>query len=201
MERLVEVTVTKVNILSILDCYYRLFPLIYISYDYKGITIQGSFEDRKILATTVIPRDSFEHYECKESMVLAVPLHLGKLGGRCISIEVLKMDSWRVKNVFKSNDGVSYKAVSSYMYKLSDHPKITTGISSECYPSTKKFLLCDEVPNGEVEVEVISLRFILRISKFIVGEPGEPYCRIPIKRLKLLNKFLGRLLVIQRLSL
>ena len=32
---------------------------------------------------------------------------------------------------------------------------------------------------------------ILRISKFIVGEPGEPYCKIPIKRLKLLNKFLG----------
>ena len=32
---------------------------------------------------------------------------------------------------------------------------------------------------------------ILRISKFIVGEPGEPYCKIPIKHLKLLNKFLG----------
>ena len=32
---------------------------------------------------------------------------------------------------------------------------------------------------------------ILRISKFIVGEPGEPYCAIPIKCLKLLNKFLG----------
>ena len=40
---------------------------------------------------------------------------------------------------------------------------------------------------------------ILRISKFIVGgpvgptsrEPGEPYCKIPIKCLKLLNKFLG----------
>ena len=32
---------------------------------------------------------------------------------------------------------------------------------------------------------------IHRISKFIVGEPGEPYCKIPIKHLKLLNKFLG----------
>ena len=52
---LVEVTVTKVNILSILDCYYRLFPLIYVSYDSEGITIQGSCEDRKILATMVIP--------------------------------------------------------------------------------------------------------------------------------------------------
>ena len=106
------------------------------------------------------------------------------------------MDSWRVKNVFKSNDGVSYEAISSYMYKLSNHPKITTGISSERYPSTKKFLLCDEVSNGEVEVEVNEgvARFkvdVLRISKFIVGEPGEPYCKILIKRLKLLNKFPG----------
>ena len=99
MERLVEVTLSKVNILSILDCYYRLFPLIYISYDSERITIQGpsghigafhsagviptgSYEDRRILATIVIPRDSFEYYECKESMVLAVPYHLGKLGSR-----------------------------------------------------------------------------------------------------------------------
>ena len=90
MEGLVEVMLSKVKILPILDCYYRLFPLIYVSYDLEGITIQGSCEDRKILATTVIPRESFEYYECKESMVLAVPYHLGKLGGRCISIEVLK---------------------------------------------------------------------------------------------------------------
>ena len=82
------------------------------------------------------------------------------------------------------------------MYKLSDHPKITEGISFERYPSAKKFLLCDEVPNGEVEVEVnegvATFKVdIFCISKFIVGEPGEPYCKIPIKHLKLLNKFLG----------
>ena len=155
--------------------------MIYISYDSEGITIQGpagppvpvgSCEERKILATTIISRDSFEHYECKEStcsrapgpLVIAVPLHLGKLGGRCISIEVSKMDSWRVKNVFKSNNGVSYEAISSYMFKLTDHPKITEGmglgnnprskgtkrpasgrpISFERYPSTKKFLSCVE---------------------------------------------------------
>ena len=98
--------------------------------------------------------------------------------------------------MFKSNNGVSYEATSSYMYKLSDHPKITEKISFESYPSTKKFLLCDEVPNGEVEVEVNEgvATFnvdILRISKFIVGEPGEPYCKIPIKCLKLLKKLLG----------
>ena len=129
-------------------------------------------------------------------MVLAVPYHLRKLGGRCVSINVLKMDSWRVKNVFKANNGVSYEAISSYMYKLSAHPRITIGISFERYPSTKKFLLCDEDPNGVVEIKVNegNATFkveILRISKFIVGDPGEPYCKIPIKRLKLLNKFLG----------
>ena len=196
MERLVEVTLYKVNILSILDCYYRLFPLIYISYDSERITIQGPCEERKILATTTIPRDSFESYECKESMVIAVPYHLKSLGGRCVSIEVLKMDSWRVKNVFKSNNGVSYEAISSYMFKLTDHPKITEGmgscsdpgpsgpISFESYPSTKKFLLGVEDPKGEVEVEVnegvATFKVdIFRMSKFIVGEPGEPYCKIP----------------------
>ena len=171
MERFVEVTIAKVHILSILNCYCRLFLLIYISFDSEGITIQGptgpvgdphsggpavlagSCEDRKILATTVIPRESFEHYECKESMVIAVPLHLGKLGDRCVSIEVLK-NSWRVKNVFKSDNGVSYETISSYMYNLSDYPKITESISFERYPSAKKFLLCVEDPNGEVEVEV-----------------------------------------------
>ena len=91
-------------------------------------------------------------------MVLAMPCHLRKLGGRCVSINVLKMDSWRVKNVFKSNNGVSYEAISSYMYKLSTHPRITTGISFERYPASNNFLLCDENPNGEVEVEVNEAR-------------------------------------------
>ena len=165
MERLVEVTLSKVNILSILDCYYRLFPLTYISYDSERVTIQGparpasrtwaphsggpeeSRDKIGIQATTVILRESFEHYECKESMVIAVPLHLGRLGGRCARIEVLEMDSWRVKNVFETNNGVSYEAISSYMFKLTDHPKITEGISFERYPSAKKFLLCNEVLN------------------------------------------------------
>ena len=54
--------------------------------------------------------------------------------------------------MFKSNNGFSYEAISSYMYKLSDHPKITESISFEHYPSTKKFLSCVENPKGEVEV-------------------------------------------------
>ena len=97
-------------------------------------------------------------------LVIAIPL--GKLGGRCVSIKVLKMDSWRVQNVFKLSNGVSYKAISSYMFKLTDYPKITKGmgscsdpgpsgpISFEQYPSTKKFLSCVEDPKGKVEVEV-----------------------------------------------
>ena len=167
------------------------------SYDSEGITIQGSCEDRKILATTVIPRDSFEHYECKESMVLAVPYHLRKLGGRCISINVLKMDSWRVKNVFKSSNGVLYEAISSYTYRPEEHQKITKSISFDKYSSTKKFLLCEDIPpKGEVEVEVnegvATFKVdIIRISKFTIGEPEEPYCTIPVEHLKLLNKFLG----------
>ena len=82
------------------------------------------------------------------------------------------------------------------MFKLTDQPKITKGISFESYSSTKKFLSFIEDPKREVEVEVNvgAATFkvdIFRISKFIVGGPGEPYCKIPIKSLKLLNKFLG----------
>ena len=110
------------------------------------------------------------------------------------------MDSWRVKNVFKSNNGVSYEAISSYMFKLMDHSKIAKSISFESYPSTKKFLLCVEDPKGKVEVEVNGggggggcnvQGGNFCISKFIVGDQGEPYWKIPIKSLKLLNKFLG----------
>ena len=89
----------------------QVIPLVYISYNSEGIRIQGSCEKRKILATTVIPRDSFEHYECKESMVIAVPNDLKKLGGRCVRINVLRVDSWRVRNVFESDKGVSYEAL------------------------------------------------------------------------------------------
>ena len=32
------------------------------------------------------------------------------------------------------------KVFDSYMFKLTDHPKITERISFESYPSTKKFL-------------------------------------------------------------
>ena len=186
MERLVEMKIAKFNMLSIIDCYYRLFQLINISYDSEGITIQGSCKEQKIPATTAIPQESFEHYECKESLVIAVPLHLEKLGGRCISIEVLKMDSWRVKNVFKSNNGVSYEAVSSYMYKQLDHPKITECISFECYPSAKKFLSCVEDPSGEVGVKVnegvaMFKVDIFRISKFIVGGRGNHIARYQLK--------------------
>ena len=93
-------------------------------------------------------------------------------------------------------NGVSYEAISSYMYKLSDHPKITEGISFESYPSTNKFLSCIEDASGEVEVEVnegvATFKVdIFRISKFTIGEPGESYCKILIKSLKLFNKFLG----------
>ena len=76
-----------------------------------------------------------------------------------------------------------------------DYPKITEGISFESYPSTKKFLSCVEDPKGEAEVKVNGVATfkvkIFQISKFIVGGLGEPYCKIPIKSLKLLNKFLG----------
>ena len=79
MERLVEVTLKKVHILAILDCYYRLFPLINIGFDSEGITMQGTCEEWRVLATTVIPRDSLEGYECHKPLVVAIPYCLKKI--------------------------------------------------------------------------------------------------------------------------
>ena len=179
MERLVEVKLKKVHTLSILDCYYRLFPLIYISFDKEGITTQGSCEERRVLATTVIPRDSLEHYECREPLVVTVPNHLKKLSGRCVRINVLRVDSWRVRNVFQSDNGVSLEALSGAMYKLSTHPRLDSGISFERYPTAKK---CLEGVDVEVSVKDGIALFrgeIFRISTFIIREPGEPNCTIP----------------------
>ena len=191
MGRLVKVKLAKVHILSILDCYYRLFPLIYIGFDSEGITIQGSCEEWRILTTMVIPWNSFGDYECRDPVVVAIPNHLKKLGGRCVRINVLRVDSWRVRNVFKSDNRVSYEALSSAMYKLSTHPQLDSRISFEQNLTAKK---CFEGVDIEVSVKdrIATIRGeIFRISTFIIGEPGEPYCMIPDKHLKLLNKFLG----------
>ena len=34
-------------------------------------------------------------------MVLAIPHHARDLGRKCLSISILEIDSWRVKNIFK----------------------------------------------------------------------------------------------------
>ena len=135
-------TLKKVHILQILNCYYRLFPLIYIGFDSERITIQGSCEERRVLVlvTTVIPRNALEGYECRESAVAAVPNHLKELGGRCVRINVLRVDSWRVRNVFKSNKGVTYEVLSHPMHKLLTQPRLDSGISLERYPTAKKCL-------------------------------------------------------------
>ena len=130
-------------------------------------------------------------HKCHEPLVVAIHYCLKKLGGRCVRINVLRVDSWRVRNVFKSDNGVSYEALSSTMYKLLTHPWLDSGILFERYPTAKKRLGGADI---EVSVKDRIATFrgeIFRISTFIIGEPGEPYCMIADEHLKLLNKFLG----------
>ena len=124
--------------------------------------------------------------------------HARDLGGKCLSISILKIDSWRVKNIFKSSNEVSYEVISSYMYRLSPHPSMDSPISFERYPAAKKCLkgvdievsIKDGGP-GAPPGRIATFRGeIFRMSTFTIGEPGEPYCRIPADHLKLLNKFL-----------
>ena len=177
-------TLKKVHILAILDCYCKIFPLIYIGFDSEGITVQGSCDDRGILATTVIPRDSLEDYEGRKPAVVAMPNCLRRLEGRCVGINVLRVDSWRVRNVFISDNGVSYEVLSHPMYTLTDQPRLYSGISFERYPAAKK---CFGGVDTDIEVSVADGIASFRgghISSFIFGEPGEPYCKIPAERIK-----------------
>ena len=122
---MIEVEPKKVHILQILDCYYKIFPLVYVRFDSEGITLQGSCDDeRGILATTTINRDSLEDYVCDKSMVVVVPKCMKMLGGRCVRISLTNIKSWRVRVTFKSSNGVSYEAINTYMYKLLDQPVI-----------------------------------------------------------------------------
>ena len=80
---------------------------------------------------------------------------------------------------FKSNNGVSYEVISSYMYKLSPHPTMDFPILFERYPGTKKCLKGVDI---EISVKGGIATFrgeIFRMSTFTIGEPGEPYCMIP----------------------
>ena len=108
-----------------------------------------------------------------------------------MGINVLRVDSWRVRNVFISDNGVSYEVLSHPMYTLTDQPRLYPGISFERYPAAKK---CFGRVDTDIEVSVtdgIASFRGGRISSFIFGEPGEPYCKIPAERIKILNKFLG----------
>ena len=80
------------------------------------------------------------------------------------------------------------------MYELLDHPRMDSAISFERYSAAKK---CFKGVHVEVSVKDRIATFrgeIFCISMFIIGEPGDPYCKIPSERLKLLHKFLGMIL-------
>ena len=100
-------------------------------------------------------------------------------------INALRVDSWRVSYVFESDNRVFYEALSSYMYKLLDHPQMESAILFEQYPAAKKCL-------GGVDVEVSVKDGIASFrGEFSTFTIGEPYCTIPEEQLKLFNKFLG----------
>ena len=67
--------------------------------------------------------------------------------GRCESVTISWVDSWRVKCTFKSNNGVTYEVLSITMHKLSTQLKFGARILFEQYSTAKKCL-------GGVDVEV-----------------------------------------------
>ena len=108
-----------------------------------------------------------------------------------MGLNVLWVESWRVRNVFISDNGVSYEVLSHPMYTLTDQPRLYSRILFEHYPAAKK---CFSGVDTDIEVNVADGVTSFRggrILSFIIGELGEPYCKIPAERIKILNKFLS----------
>ena len=189
MKKLIGLTLKKVPILKILNCHFSPFPMVKVEFGSRGITIQESCDERGMLANTFIPRSSIENYDCQEPVAIAIPKCIRQMGGKCVKIEILRVDSWRVKSIFKSDNGVSYEVPSHTMHKMSPLSYLDSGISFDRYITARKCF-----GGGDVEVSVSNGSASFkggRISSFTIGEKGEPYCKIPGDRLKLLNKFLG----------
>ena len=82
---------TKFNILSIFECYRKLFPLVYIRYNLDGIEIQA--KDKKLTVTAVIPKESFNTYEYSfvdPTSTVMVPTEVAKIGGKCTEMVIYR---------------------------------------------------------------------------------------------------------------
>ena len=191
MEKFIGLTLKKVPILKILDCHFRIFPMVKVKFDLRGITIQVSCDERGMLSNTFIPRGSLEDYDCQELVVISIPKCIKPMGGKCVSIEISRVDSWRVRSIFKSDNGVSYEILSHTMHELSPLSHLDSRISFDRFVTSKKCIRGEEI-DVEVSVSENVASFKGRtISSFTIGEEGELYCKIPGERLRLLSKFLG----------
>ena len=177
---MIGLTLKKVPILKILDCYFRIFPLIKIKFDLRGITIQESCAERGMLSNAFIPRGSLEDYDCQEPVVISIPKFIKRMGGKCRSIEILRVDSWRVRSIFKSDNGVSYEALSQARHELSPLSHLDSRISFDRYVTAKKCF-----GGGEVDVEVSVSKNVASfkggtISSFTIGEKGNHIARYQV---------------------
>ena len=98
MEKLIGLALKKVSILKILDCYFKIFPMVKVEFGSRRITIQESCDERGMLANTFISRSSLEDYDCQEPVVIAILKCIRQMGGKCVKIEISRVDSWRVKS-------------------------------------------------------------------------------------------------------
>ena len=189
MEKLIGLTLKKVPILKILDCYFKIFQMVKVEFGTRWITIQETCDERGMLANAFIPSSSLEDYDCQEPVVIAIPKCIRQMGGKCVKIEISRVDRWQVKSIFKSDNGVSYEVLSHTRHKLSPFSCLDSGISFDRYIAVKKCF-------GGADVEVSVSKGVASfkggtLSSFTIGEEGKPYCKILGNRLTLLNKFLG----------
>ena len=74
--------------------------MVKVEFGPRGITLQESCDEKGKLANTFILRGSLENYDCQEPIVIPIPKCIKRMGGKCVSIEISRVDSWRVRSIF-----------------------------------------------------------------------------------------------------
>ena len=67
--------------------------MVKVEFGPRGITIQESCDEIGMLANTFIPRSSLEDYDCQKPVVVEIPKCIRRMDGKCIKIEISRMDS------------------------------------------------------------------------------------------------------------
>ena len=139
MENIVDIEVSNLPLMKILNQHYKIDALLTLFFTPEEITTQGyNAEEVQMLATATIPINSFQSYRCKENISINIPMNVKDMSGKCERIEITREDSWRVTAKFKFNGGTIYQVTSHTMSEKRNTERVKSGVFFNDYFPVRK---------------------------------------------------------------